>query len=65
MRKKSLTAGCLFSDECLRQEAIPLNTTLARIPVKLGASVIKSDRDIPDVDPPVSEKERQAKQKSE
>lgn len=65
--EKLLTAGCLFSDACFRQEVIPLNATLARIPFQLGASTVKSDRHGPNVDPPVSEKERlsEAKQKSE
>lgn len=63
---KPLAAGCLFSDACFREEVIPLNTTLARIPFKLGEGAIKSDRDALDVDPPVSEKKHlsEAKQKS-
>lgn len=56
-----------WSDACFRQEVIPLNATLACIPFQLGASTVKSDRHGPNVDPPVSEKERlsEAKQKSE
>lgn len=45
MRKS--TDSWLFSDACLRQEVIPLNTRPACIPFKLEASAVKSDRDAP------------------
>lgn len=63
--KKILTAGCLFSEACLRQDVIPLTHPLHAFPLKLAASVVKRDRDAPDVDLPVSEKDCQPKLKSE
>lgn len=64
---KTPTAGYLYSRACFRQEIIPLNTTLAGIPFKLEASIVKSDRDDCDISPSLSEKVHlsEAKQKSE
>lgn len=58
--RKTVTAGCSCSDACFRQEVIPLNTTLACLPSKLEATVIKSSWDASDAYPPVSEKEQKS-----